>query len=1036
MRPILRVLMVEDSEDDAALVLRELRRGGYDPISERVDTAAAMSKALDQPWDIVTSDHAMPHFNSREALELLRQRDLDLPFIIVSGTIGEEEAVAAMRSGAHDYILKQSLARLVPAVNREMREAAVRRERRQALRSLHESEEKFRAFVEASSEWIWSTDQEWRFTYNNPAITNILGYSPVELFGRDRFDLVPDEDRADLLATLQSFSKRRIGWSGILARWRHKDGGTRYIESSATPIINADGKLIGYRGADRDITERKRAEQHREANAKLLRQFVEHTPAAIAMFDTNMRYLVHSRRWLTDYRLGDQSLVGLSYYEVFPGLPDRWKETHRRCMAGAVEKSDEDQFLRTDGTLEWLRWEVRPWHTSRGSIGGIIMFTEVITERKRTEGEIERLNRQNELILNTAGEGIFNLDTQGRTTFVNPAGARMLGWDADEIIGQPMHSVLHHSRPDGSAYPADECPIYAALQDSSVHQRDDEVFWRKDGTAFPVEYISTPIREHGEVLGAVVVFKDITERKKVEEALRASEERFSIAFNSSPHPMSISTFEEGRLIDVNDSFLRSCGYEREEVIGRTAAELNFWIAQKDRARMTKQLQEQGSVSNLEFTFRKKSGEKRLVLLSAELIELGSERCVLASANDVTDLKLLEEQLRQSQKLEAIGSLAGGVAHDFNNILTAIIGYSQLVLARMKPGSPHGAELGEVVKAGERAAGLTRQLLAFSRRQVLTPEVLDLNTVVTDTGAMLRRLIGEDIEMRTVLDPNLARVEADPGQIEQVLMNLVINARDAMPMGGKLIVETANVELDHSYAQRHASVSPGSYVMLAVTDQGCGMDAATRARIFEPFFTTKVGGKGTGLGLSTVYGIVQQSGGHIWVYSELGLGTTLKVYLPRVDDTVREAQEDVVEDPPEGWETALVVEDDEVVRQLVTLTLQQNGYNVLEAPDGPRALMICEEHLGPIHLLITDVVMPQMGGRTLADIVARQRPDTKVIFMSGYTDSGVVELCNLDAGAAFIQKPFTPSALARKVREVLDGVADTGHTAEKYAGKHD
>ena len=380
----------------------------------------------------------------------------------------------------------------------------------------------------------------------------------------------------------------------------------------------------------------------------------------------------------------------------------------------------------------------------------------------------------------------------------------------------------------------------------------------------------------------------------------------------------------------------------------------------------------------------------------------------------------EEQLRQSQKMEAVGQLAGGIAHDFNNLLTAISGYSEMTLRRLEPDSPIKRNIEEIKKAAGRAASLTRQLLAFSRKQVLQAKVLDINSVVSEMEKLLRRLIGENIELLTELTPDLGRVMADPGQIEQVLMNLVVNARDALPEGGKIIIETANVYLDPKSAAKHISVERGVYVMLAVSDTGTGMDAAVQERIFEPFFTTKEVGKGTGLGLSTVYGVVKQSGGNISVYSELGNGTSFKVYLPRVDATTDTARaESEAAHISVGTETVLVVEDEEIVRRMTRQILEASGYAVLEAASGHEALEICRVHVGPVHLLLTDVVMPHMSGPRLSEEVVKICPSISVLYMSGYTDNAIVHQGVLQAGMPFLQKPFTPDALAIKVRETLD-----------------
>jgi nitrogen-specific signal transduction histidine kinase len=408
---------------------------------------------------------------------------------------------------------------------------------------------------------------------------------------------------------------------------------------------------------------------------------------------------------------------------------------------------------------------------------------------------------------------------------------------------------------------------------------------------------------------------------------------------------------------------------------------------------------------------------------ARPIEFAGRRARLVLAHDVTAQRHLEEQLRQSQKMEAVGQLAGGIAHDFNNLLTAILGSTQLLLHNMPPEDPRREDAEEIKLAGHRAAELTRQLLAFSRRQVLAPKVLDLNAVVANMERMLRRLLGEDIELVTSLDATAGAVNADPGQLEQVLLNLAVNARDAMPPpgGGRLSIETARFTLHEEHVERRHRLPPGDYACLVVGDTGVGMDEATQAHLFEPFFTTKEVGKGTGLGLATVYGIVKQSGGYIWVYSERGRGTTVKVYLPRVPG--------VAEAPPlapapsevrGGHETVLLVEDAAPVRALARRSLEARGYRVLDASDGPAALELSARHGAPIDLLVTDVVMPGMSGRELAERLAPVRPRMKVLYTSGYTDDAMVRQGVLTAGVAFLQKPFVPDSLARKVREVLDG----------------
>jgi two-component system, cell cycle sensor histidine kinase and response regulator CckA len=427
---------------------------------------------------------------------------------------------------------------------------------------------------------------------------------------------------------------------------------------------------------------------------------------------------------------------------------------------------------------------------------------------------------------------------------------------------------------------------------------------------------------------------------------------------------------------------------------------------------------------------RKDGTKAFNEISVSLIRDSEGKPIgfRGIARDVTERKhaeiemvTLQEQLRQSQKMEAIGQLAGGVAHDFNNLLTVIHGYSELILTSLDENSRLRQDVQEIIHASERASSLTRQLLAFSRKQVLQPKVLDLNAHVFDMDKMLRRMIGENIELMTLLAKDLGRIKADPGQIEQVILNLAVNARDAMLNGGKLTIETANIELDENYARSHIGVTPGHYVMLSVSDTGVGIAREVKERIFEPFFTTKEKGKGTGLGLSTVFGIIQQSGGNIWVYSEPGLGTTFKIYLPRIEEDTESLKPSAVSTKSlQGSETILLVEDEEIVRKLACTILQKNGYKVLEAPNGEEALRIVQGQNGnPIHLLVTDVVMPGMSGRQLADLLERLRPEMKILYISGYTDNAIVHHGVLEKGIDYIQKPFTIEGLARKVREVLD-----------------
>ncbi len=478
---------------------------------------------------------------------------------------------------------------------------------------------------------------------------------------------------------------------------------------------------------------------------------------------------------------------------------------------------------------------------------------------------------------------------------------------------------------------------------------------------------------------------------------------------------------EGNIRYCNLAFEHSTGYSRSEVIGRNPRFLKSGKHDAELYRVLWNTILNGRVWGGRFTNRKKDGSLYEVEgTTSPILDAGKISGFVSARRDVTERLQVESQLRQAQKMESVGRLAGGVAHDFNNLLTIINGYAQMVMEQTAEKSPQHAQLQEILKAGGRAASLTRQLLAFSRKQVIEPRVLDMNDVLTNLEKMLRPLIGEDIELRVIPAPQPGQIKADPAQVEQVILNLAVNARDAMPRGGKLVIETTNAELDEGYARTHAEATPGIYVMLAVSDTGCGVTPENLSHIFEPFFTTKEIAKGTGLGLATVYGIVKQSGGHISVYSEVGRGSTFKVYWPRLDQPVEEpGQKTKLQVKLTGSETILVVEDEPAVRALISDTLEPKGFRVLVAGDGKEAMALAGRFAGPIHLLLTDVIMPDFSGKELADRLRPSRRELKVLFISGYTAEMIAHHGVLEEGLALLPKPFTSDTLIRKVRAILD-----------------
>jgi PAS domain S-box-containing protein len=631
-------------------------------------------------------------------------------------------------------------------------------------------------------------------------------------------------------------------------------------------------------------------------------------------------------------------------------------------------------------------------------------------EQARAQEELQRSEARYRALIEQAADAILIADAAGHLIDANRKACDLTGYTRDELLQLGIGDTY---APDDRPVAAQRLAALAAGQDVVAERR----MRRKDGSDIMVEVSVTRLQD-GRIQGIV---RDVTERKRAEWALRESEERYHSLIEG-VRDIVFALGPDGTVTSLNAAFERVTGWPAEEWIGKPFEQLvhpddlGLLFELVDRAVRG----ETQPVSQLRL--RTRSGGYRMGEFAATpQFREGRLWGVLGIARDITERLSLEQQLRQAQKMEAVGRLAAGVAHDFNNILTAITGYAQLLLEDLGPNDPHREDVDEIRKAADRAAGLTRQLLAFSRQQILQPTVLDLNTLVGETESMLGRLLGEDVRLATRLAPNLGAVKTDRSQIEQVIMNLAVNARDAMPEGGQLTIETANVEMDDVYAREHFPALPGSYVMLAVSDTGTGMSEDTQAHMFEPFFTTKGKGKGTGLGLATVYGIVKQSAGFVWVYTEPGHGTTFKIYLPRVGQLPepRISRAHPAAASMDGTETVLVAEDEAAVRAVARQSLERHGYRVLEAPSGEAALDLAQRYSGRIHLLLTDVVMPGMSGRTLALRLAPLRPGMRTIYMSGYTDEAITRHGVLEPGVRYVQKPFSPDALVRRVREVLD-----------------
>jgi PAS domain S-box-containing protein len=752
---------------------------------------------------------------------------------------------------------------------------------------------------------------------------------------------------------------------------------------------------------------------------------MDNLPDVIYFKDLESRFTRINKAHAKGFGLKDPAqAVGKTDFDFFTAehAQEAYNDEQEIIRTGQPMLAKEEKETWPDGHVTWVSTTKMPLRDAHGNILGTFGVSHDVTERKRAEGALQVTERQLAQAMDMAllGHWEFNPAT-GIFTF-NDRFYALYGTTAEREGGYQMSAEAYAREflyPEDVHIVADEIAKALAITDMDAGWALEHRIRRRDGEMrHIVVRISVVKNSEGLTIKTRGVNQDITERKRAEEILRQTSEALRTVVQASP--LAIVAADLSLHVHTwNPAAERLFGWTESEVLGHALPIIPESHREEFRATLDGLMKGETGAA-YETQRQRKDGSLIDVSVSTGVLRdaSGEATGVVGILTDLTERKSMEGQLRQTAKIEAIGRLAGGVAHDFNNLLTIISGYGQLLQERLSPTDLGPVE--EILKASDRAATLTRQLLAFSRRQILAPQVLDLNSVVANMEKMLGRLIGEDIELATVQQPGLGRVRADPGQVEQVIMNLVVNSRDAMPEGGKITLETANVDLDKTYARRHPGATPGPYVMLAVSDTGMGMDAETLTHIFEPFFTTKEKGKGTGLGLATVYGIVKQSAGSIWAYSEPGRGSTFKIYLPRVEKRARKAEPAKARSElAKGSETILVVEDEEGVRSLVCGTLASHGYKVLEAGGADHALTICEQHAEPIHLLLTDVVMPQMGGKELAKRLSSVHPEAKVLYMSGYTDNAIVRHGVLEGGTPFLQKPFAPKTLVQKVREVLD-----------------
>ena len=654
------------------------------------------------------------------------------------------------------------------------------------------------------------------------------------------------------------------------------------------------------------------------------------------------------------------------------------------------------------------------------------LLTKKLDEKTRA---VESLRKQQALILASTAEGILCLDLAGRLTLVNDAAAQMLGYQPLELHGRSADFLWRPSGPDAVSNPVKECSLQVAIQSGDTRRQKLDLFWRKDNSSFPVEYSCAPLLDEEGNRGTVIVFRDISDRNRAEQALRESETRLRTLVETMPDLVWLKD-PDGRFLYCNRKFESLFGAKESEIIGQTDYDfVDRKLADLFRANDQATIEAgKPRVNEEEITYASDGHSEWVETIKSPVYGAGGELVgVLGIARDISlrkqseaERERLHAQLLQAQKIEAVGQLAGGVAHDYNNALGVVIGYTELALKTVESTGKVHDYLQQALSAARRSANITRQLLAFARKQIIDPVVLDLNSTVEGMLKMLRHLIGENIDLAWLPVSGVWPLKIDPSQIDQILANLCVNARDAIADVGRVTIETENVTLDHLYCEQHPELLPGEFVMLTVSDNGCGMDRKTTEKIFEPFYTTKGVGRGTGLGLSTVFGIVRQNGGFINVYSEPGEGTTFKVYLPRhLGAPDRTESKPVAEMPKAQGETVLLVEDEKALLALGREMLEGLGYKVLTANTPQQAITLAGEYTGALQLLMTDVVMPDMNGRNLAEQIQALQPEIKTLFVSGYTANVIVHHGVLDKGVHFLQKPFSLNNLAVKVREALD-----------------
>jgi two-component system cell cycle sensor histidine kinase/response regulator CckA len=879
-----------------------------------------------------------------------------------------------------------------------------------AQQSLDSSEAHRQALLDSALDCIVCADAETKITEFNVAAEKTFRVTRSQVLGKDLVQAIlhpalQHRIRRDFFVP-STLSCADIVGNRLETKCLRADGSEFPAEVTVTQILI--DKKLSYTVYVRDITARQRAEE----TVMRLAAIVESSQDAIIGKDLNCR--------ITSWNKGAELMFGYSINDAMSqdisilapaGRSGEMQRIIEELKAGRLIKNFETVRMAKSGRIIYVSLTVSPVLDSNGNIVGASSIARDITPQKLAE---EALRRATETSVYASPVPIIAADKHSRVTMWNPAAEALFGWSEEEVLGKAIPIIPPEEKKAASE-------LHARLLAGEIVRGIDVLRQTRDGSVLAIKMSAAPIRDENRMVKGIIGFlTNVTDLQRSEQALRQAEQKYRTIFENAAEGIYQSTLD-GKYLAANPALARMLGFDSpEELIStRTDISAQRYVSREKQTEFVRIMTEYGAVQNFEYeAFRK---DKKMILVSenARVVRDFAGRVLYfeGTVEDITRQRELEHQLRQMQKIEAVGRLAGGVAHDFNNILMAISSYAELLERKLTDPST-GRYVSEIVKATKRGSSLTDGLLTFSRKQVLSPKVLDLNALIAEHLKMLARLIPENIELKFAAGGNLGHVRADPSQVQQVLMNLIINARDAMANGGRLLLQTTNAELDGT-SSRHNQGAAARCVLVSVTDTGCGMDSETMSHIFEPFFTTKEQGKGTGLGLAIVFGIVKQSGGHVSVQSEPDKGTTFKVYFPMVEAALERENTAVVKHPSTGTETILLVEDEDGVRNSTAEYLRDSGYAVLTAAGGPEALHVAEQYDRPIHLLLTDVIMPFMSGRGLAETLTSLRSETRVVFMSGYSDNLLSTHQILDTKHRLLRKPFSLESLGQCIREVLE-----------------